>query len=181
MILLRCMQAIDEFNERVGVAVSWLTTVLVLVVCFDVLTRYVFNFSLVWVQELEWHVFSLIFLFGAAYTLKHDQHVRVDLFYDGRSPKAKAAVNLFGTLVFLLPFCLVLIWGSQDFVINSFNVREISANPGGLPARYFLKACIPIAALLLLMQGISLAIRSWLTIVGKLPEAHHDEQPDEVR
>ena len=169
MILLRCMEALDAFSERIGVAVSWLTTALVLVVCFDVLTRYVFNFSMVWVQELEWHIFSLIFLFGAGYTLKHDQHVRVDLIYDRRSPKAKAAINLLGTLLFLIPFCVVLIWSSQDFVLNSFSVQETSENPGGLPARYLLKSCIPLAAVLLLLQGVSLSIRSGLTLAGKLP------------
>ena len=94
----------EALNERVGTAVSWLTTVLVIVVCYDVFTRYLLKNSLVAVQELQWHLFALIFLIGAAYSLKHDKHVRVDVFYSRFSPRAQAWVNLVGRLLFLLPF-----------------------------------------------------------------------------
>ena len=164
------MRAIDALNEKVGLGVSWMTTALVLVVVFDVLTRYVLNISMVAVQELEWHIFSAIFLLGAAFTLKHDEHVRVDVIYSTRSPRVKAWINLLGCLLCLIPFCALVIWASLDFVQGSFDLGEGSENPGGLPARYVLKACIPVGFVLLLLQGVAEALRSVLTLAGRLPE-----------
>ena len=160
---------IDWINEKVGFADSWLTTVLVILVCFDVFTRYVLDHSLVAVQELEWHLFAVIFLLGAAYTLKHDRHVRVDLFYARMGPKGKAWVNLLGSLLFLIPFCGFVIWASLDYIRFSYIDGEGSPNPGGLPGRYVLKACIPLAFGLLLLQGLATAGRSLLTILGRDP------------
>lgn len=161
---------LDGFSEAVGAGVSWLTTLLVLLVCFDVFTRYLVNYSLVWVQELEWHLFALIFLLGAGYTLKHDKHVRVDILYMKRGPRAQAWINLLGCLLFLFPFCCAVIWASFAFVGDSFGDGEGSPNPGGLPARYVLKACIPIAFFLLMLQGLSLSVRSLVTIHGDKSE-----------
>lgn len=116
---------------------------------------------------MEWHLFALIFLLGAAYTLKTENHVRVDVFYSKLSERGKAWVNLFGTLLFLIPFCLMLIYASKNFVINSFNIGETSPDPGGLPGRYILKSIIPIAFFLLLIQSISLMFKSILTIAAR--------------
>ncbi|MEO1270974.1 MAG: TRAP transporter small permease subunit [Myxococcota bacterium] len=168
-ILITLMNTIDAFTEKIGIAVSWLTTLLVGVVCFDVFTRYVLNSSWVAVQELEWHLFAVIFLLGASYTLKHDDHVRVDVIYSGRSRRTKAAIDLAGALLFLLPFCALVIWASITFVSSSWAVGEGSENPGGLPGRYVLKAMIPTAFVLLGLQGIALAIRSALVLAGRLP------------
>lgn len=151
---------IDALNEQIGRAVSWLTSLLVLVVCYDVLTRYLLQSSSVAVQEMEWHLFALIFLLGAAYTLKHDRHVRVDVFYTRFSPRTRAWVDLLGSLLFLIPFCAVAIWSSQTFVANAYRIGETSPDPGGLPGRYLLKAAIPAGFLLLLLQGLSLAAAS---------------------
>ncbi len=158
---------IDELNEKVGYLVSWLTTLLVLVVCYDVFTRYLLRKSSITIQELEWHLFAVIFLLGAAYTLKHDRHVRVDVFYSKFSERGRAWVNLLGGLVFLIPFSLLVIYTSSDFVINSFLIKETSPDPGGLPARYILKACIPIGFGLVLLQGISMIFRSILILRGR--------------
>ncbi len=166
----KCVGAIDALNEKVGQGVSWLTTVLVLVVVFDVFTRYVLNASMVAVQELEWHLFAVIFLLGAAYTLKHDKHVRVDVIYARQSPKVKAWINLLGMVLCLLPFCAVVVWASWGFVESSFSVSEGSENPGGLPARSVLKACIPVSFVLLFLQGIAEALRSVLVITGHAPD-----------
>lgn len=156
---------IDRLNERIGTATAWLTGLLVLVVCYDVFTRYLLKESLVAIQELEWHLFAFIFLLAAAYTLKHDRHVRVDVFYVKFSPRLKAWVNLFGTLVFLIPFSVVAILSSRNFVWMSFKIGETSPDPGGLPARYILKAAIPLAFILVLLQGFSLLVKSLQTIV----------------
>jgi len=160
------VRVIEAFSERVGLAVSWLTGLLVLVVCYDVFTRYLLQNSLVAVQELQWHLFALVFLLGAAYTLKHDRHVRVDVLYSTFSPRRKALVNFVGSLLFLVPFCLVGIWGSQTFVKTSFMIGETSPDPGGLPARFILKAAIPVGFLFVLLQGIALSFKSLAIAMG---------------
>lgn len=126
----------------------------------DVAFRYLFNKTSAASFELEWHLFATIFLLGAAYTLQQDKHVRVDVFYTKFSAKGKAWVNLLGTLLLLIPFCLVAFWESLSFVANSFAVRETSPDPGGLPARYIIKATIPIGFGLLALQGISTILKS---------------------
>ncbi len=163
------MNAIDTLNEYVGKAVSWLTTILVLVICFDVIMRYLFTWSSAAIFELEWHIFASIFMVGSAYALKHDKHVRVDLFYSKFSEKKKAWVNLIGTLLFLFPFCIVIIWTSIPFVQNSFRILETSPDPGGLPARFIIKSTIPIGFILLLLQGVSIVTNSLKTIVNPKP------------
>lgn len=165
-ILRHYIRFADWLNEHVGTGISWLTSVLVVVVCYDVFTRYLLKNSLVAVQELEWHLFAIIFLIGAAYSLKHDKHVRVDVFYSRFSPRAQAWVNLIGSIVFLIPFCLMVIWSSQNFVANAFRIGETSPDPGGLPARWVLKAAIPAGFVLILIQGIALAFRSLLRLAG---------------
>ena len=159
------IQVVDKIMDSVGFIVSWITTLLVLVVSYDVCTRYLFNKSSIAVQELEWHLFALIFLLGAATTLKNDKHVRVDIFYAKMSKKFQAWINLLGSLICLLPFSFLVVWASLGFVENSFAIREISPNPGGLQARYLLKACIPVAFILLFLQGISLSFSSIQTIL----------------
>lgn len=157
---------VDNLNEKIGSGVSWLTTLLVLVVCFDVFTRYLLKSSSVGVQELEWHLFAVIFLLASAYTLKHNRHVRVDVVYMSFKPKTQALVNLAGSLLFLVPFCLVVIWASRYFVLNSFNMGEVSPDPGGLPARYILKAMIPMGFILVLLQGLAISCRSLVQLVS---------------
>ena len=164
------IKKIDWLNERVGRVVSWLTTALVLVVCYDVFTRYFLHKSSIALQELEWHLFAVVFLLGAAYTLKHDRHVRVDVLYLKFSPRIRAGINFAGSLFFLIPFSILVIWTSKNFVLNSFLIRETSPDPGGLPFRFIIKGCIPLGFILVLLQGIALTVKSWLQIIGKSPE-----------
>ena len=159
-ILLVIKTAIDNLNEFVGKAAAWLTAALVLLVCYDVITRYLLNETRVWVMELEWHLFALTFLFGAAYALKHDKHVRVDVFYANFSERDKAWVNLIGGLLFLLPWCFLIIYWTFDYAQLSYAVRERSPDPGGLPARYIIKFAIPVGISLLLLQNISSIIKN---------------------
>ncbi|MCK5308756.1 MAG: TRAP transporter small permease subunit [Zetaproteobacteria bacterium] len=166
-ILKFYIKFVNTLNERIGFLVSWLTTAMVAVVCYDVFTRYLLKQSSVAVQEMEWHLFAVIFLLGAAYTLKHDRHVRVDIIYMRLSERQRAWINLLGTLLFLIPFSLLIIWSSKNFVINSFAIGESSPNPGGLPARYLLKACIPLGFILVLLQALSLVFSSLMVIVGR--------------
>ena len=162
--LKRASKVIDRVNEWIGVKISWLTSLLVLIICGDVVMRYFFNTSSAGVFELEWHIFAVIFLLGAAYTLKHDKHVRVDVSYSRFTEKQKAWVNLIGTLLFLLPFSVVVVYSSYKFVGNSFRLQESSPDPGGLPARFIIKSAITIGFALLLLQSISLFFKSIVTI-----------------
>lgn len=163
------MPLIDRLITMIGRITSWLTLLLVLVIVVDVFLRYVFNATSALSFELEWHLFALIFLLGAAWTLQEDKHVRVDVFYHRYSEKKKALVNLLGTLVLLLPFCIIGFWESLSFVESSFSVKETSPQPGGLPARYLIKGSIPAGFLLLGLQGISIIMKSIKSIrnVGK--------------
>lgn len=166
---------IDRINEWVGRGVAWVALILVLVVFTDVVMRYVFSISFVFVQELHWHLFSFIFLIGAGYTLLHDGHVRVDIFYQRLSRKGRAWINLIGVLVFLIPGCLLVIITSWKFVMNSFNILEGSPDPGGIPYRFILKSTIPVGFALLLLQGISLGLHSFLQLVGR--ESREEKKP----
>lgn len=158
---------IDGINRHIGKAVSWLTFLLVLIIVSDVLLRYLFNYTTPATFELEWHIFALIFLLSAGWTLQHDRHVRVDVFYHRFPNRLKAWVNLVGTLLLLLPFCIVAIKGSVPFVAASFEFKETSPDPGGLPARYLIKSAIPIGFFLLALQGVRQAIVSFLIIIQR--------------
>ena len=158
------IRTIDALTERTGQAVSWLALLLVLVVVYDVFTRYVMSSSSVAVQELEWHIFSLLFLLSASYTLKHNKHVRVDIFYVRLTEKQRALVNIIGGLLFLIPFTMLVVFASWPFVSNSFSILESSPDPGGLPYRFLLKGAIPLGFLLLFLQGTAEIFRSVLVI-----------------
>ena len=168
-ILTRLCQWIDNLNEAVGRGVAVVSAGLVVVVFSDVVMRYLFNTSFVFTQELEWHLFGFIFLMGAGYTLRHDGHVRVDIVYQRLSPKACAWVNLIGVVLFLLPGCTMVIITSLKFVHSSWTVLEGSPNPGGVPLRFLIKGTITVGFALLLLQGMSLGIHSFLKIMGKEP------------
>lgn len=161
---------IDATNEWVGRGVAWTTSLLVAVTFGDVVMRYFFDTSFVFTQELEWHLFAFIFLMGAGYTLFQDGHVRVEVFYGKLDTKGQAWVNLFGVLFFLIPSCLIFIKTSIPFVQKSWAVMEGSPDPGGIPYRFILKACIPAGYSLMLLQGISLGIKSLFAIFGKEDE-----------
>jgi len=148
---------IGVITEGVGRIASWLILAMVLLICYDVAMRYLFQHGSVALQELEWHLFALIFLLGSAYTLKYDQHVRVDIIYQSRfmSDKSRAWVNILGTLLFLIPFCTLVLFTTWPFVENSFYYQEGSPDPGGLPYRFILKGSLLVAFSLLILQGIA--------------------------
>lgn len=147
-----------------GKYISWINLALVLLICTDVLLRYFFAATRTWVIELEWHLFAAIFLLGAAYAYKNDQHVRVDVFYQNMPPIRKAWINLVGNLVFLLPWTIVVIYVSSKYTYQSWLVREISPDPGGLPARYIIKGAITFGFSLLMLESIRQAFASWKMI-----------------
>ncbi len=173
-VLKQLCHWIDSLNQWVGRGVAWVTLGLVLVVFVDVVMRYLFNTSFVFTQELEWHLFGFIFLIGAGYTLLHDGHVRVDIIYQRLGFKGRAWVNLGGVLFFLIPGCIMVITTSWKFTVTSFAMLEGSPDPGGIPFRFILKGCIPVGFTLLLLQGLSLGMHSFMQILG-IEEAKEEE------
>lgn len=161
-MISKIYKPIDGLNEWIGKNISWLNLCLVLLICLDVAFRYAFNFSKKWIIELEWHMFALVFILAAAYTFKHDHHIRVDLFYQNFSKRTQHLINMLGILLFLLPWCIVIIYTSFDYAMNSFSYREGSPDPGGLPARYIIKFCITIGFGLLFLQGVSELLKAFI-------------------
>jgi len=157
---------IESITEWMGRAASWLVLVMVLLICYDVAMRYLFQQGSVALQELEWHLFALIFLLGSAYTLKHDEHVRVDILYQSRfvSDRQRALINIFGTLFLLFPFCMLILFTSWPFVENAFFYNEGSPDPGGLPYRFILKGSLLIAFSLLILQGLAGLLKNILKL-----------------
>lgn len=182
-MLQRLADLIDQLNEAIGRAIAWLTLGMVLVMCGSVLARYLLG--AVWqpVQESITWMHATVFMLGLGYTLTHDEHVRVDLLSRHWSPRTRAAVELGCTLLLLAPFCALLLFGSLEYVASSWRIHESSRETGGLPAVYLLKTLIPLAAALLLLAGLSRALRAVLVLRGDLPELPHRHAahvPDEV-
>ena len=164
--LLRIADAIDWCNERVARGVAWLTVAMVLCGAYNAVVRKVHpEWSSNTYLELQWYMFSLIFLLSAGYTLQQNAHVRVDVLYGRLSERGKAAINLAGSVLFLIPFTLVVLWVSGPWVRDSWANWEVSPNPGGLWV-YPIKTVIPIAFGLLLLQGVAQAIRHTATLFG---------------
>lgn len=139
---------------KIGQAGSWLSLLLVLLICVDVLLRYLFNTSRTWIIDLEWHLFALLFLLGGAGTWLSDKHVRVDLFYSLWPDRRKAWVDFLGTLFFLLPWCGMMIWTTARYALQSWQIGEGSPDPNGLPARYLIKLVMLIAFVLLFLAAL---------------------------
>ncbi|MEM7468127.1 MAG: TRAP transporter small permease subunit [Pseudomonadota bacterium] len=150
-------KTIHRLSELSGRAVAWFVVAMIALTFYDVLMRYLFNNGSVALQELEWHLFGVIILIGAAYTLKHDNHVRVDLIYGSNklSDRQRDWVDLLGTTFFLLPFCGLVIFNSIPFIEIAYIANEHSPDPGGLPYRWILKSTIPLGFALLALQGIA--------------------------
>ncbi len=152
--------ALDQVNAWVGRVVRWLALLLLLAQFAVVVLRYLFGTSYIWGTETVLYLHAALFMLGAGYTLLLDGHVRVDIFYGRLSKRGKAWVDLLGTLFFLVPTCLVILWFTWRFTANSWAIREGPLSVGGIPAAFVLKTLIPAFAVLLLIQGMSLALRS---------------------
>ncbi len=176
--LLQISRIIDTINEWIGRLTYWLVLFMVLVGVWNVVGRYLGrwlgqNLTSNALIEIQWYLFDLVFLLGAAYALKHNEHVRVDLFYKGWNRKRKALANLIGTLLFLIPFSVMVIYYSWGTILNSWKIGEISPDPGGLP-RYPIKSMIIVGFVLLIFQGISEAIKNWAIFTDKLTPQEED-------
>ncbi len=154
---------IDVFVDLVGRITSWLAFGLALVMGANVLFRYGFSLGFIWAQELEWHIFIPICLFGMSYALLHGEHVRVDVLFASFTPRTKHFVDVVAALL-SMAFCVIVIWLSIPYVYQSWSIGEGTANPGGIEYRYIVKALIPIGFAVLFLQSLSQAIKSTIAM-----------------
>ena len=160
---LRAARWVDRLNDGIGAAIRWLVLVMVLVGAYNALARYTTRYTDAALTsnaliDLQWYLFSVVFLLGAAYALNHDAHVRVDVLYSRFGPRGRAWIDLAGTVLFLIPFSAVMLWVSWPAVRNSWVIREVSPDPGGL-ARYPIKALILVSFGLLIIQGAAQVVK----------------------
>lgn len=158
--LLTISKRLDALNERTGQITSWLIFILVIQVAGDVLFRYFFHISSIAEQELQWHILAAIAMFGSAYTFQQGEHVRVDLLYHQYSEKVKLMMDILIPLFIIIPFSLFIIYLSSQYVMQSYINGEVSPDPGGLPYRYLVKSLIPIGFVLILLQGLSVLLKT---------------------
>jgi TRAP-type mannitol/chloroaromatic compound transport system permease small subunit len=156
----------ESINEWLGRAASWLSLFMVVVTFVIVVLRYAFDLGWIWLQESVTYMHAALFLIGAAYTLKHEGHVRVDIFYSRFSERGKAWVDLFGSLLLLMPVCGFIFVVSWDYVMQSWALHEGSREAGGLDGVYLLKSLILLMAGLLMLQGLAGVIRKLLHLLG---------------
>jgi TRAP-type mannitol/chloroaromatic compound transport system permease small subunit len=162
----RLARALDRLADLTGLAVSWLTLAMVLLTFAVVVLRYVFDTGWIAMQESVTYLHAVVFMLGAAYTLRRNGHVRVDIFYRRHGRRGQAWVDLLGTLLLLLPTSVFIFWISWRYVADAWAVHEGSREAGGLPGVYLLKTLILIMPALLLLQGTALALRGLLTLSG---------------
>jgi len=179
-LLAKAVRAIDRLNDIVGRGVAWLTLAMVLVTFVVVILRYVFAHGWVWMQESYVWMHGLIFMLGAGYTLLHNGHVRVDIFYGDASERSKAWIDLVGVFVILLPVCAVVWWSSFDYVSRAWAVREGSVEVSGIQAIYLLKTAILVFGTLLALQGISMAVRSLFVLTGTYDRLAREQEAEDI-
>ena len=174
--LLRLSAAIDRLNEWIGKSVAWLGLAAVLVCTGNAVARYLFNTgSNAWL-ELQWYFNAAVFLLVAGYTLKRNEHVRIDVVSGRLSPRAQAWIDLIGGLVMLLPACLIIAWYSWPSLVNSWHIVEYSSDPGGL-IRWPVRLLIPAAFGLLALQGVSEIIKRVAALRGDVRYETRYERP----
>ena len=180
-VLLALSRAIDKLNERIGLTVSWLVLAAVLISAANAVVRKAFNVSSNSFLEIQWYLFSVVFLFCAGYTLLRNQHVRIDVIAGRLSPQAQAWIDILGTIFFLMPMALTIMWLSWPVFVQAYVRHEVSTNAGGLliwPARLL----VPIGFFLLVIQGVSELIKRLAFLQGLIPDPaqkQHEKSAEE--
>ena len=172
-MLLKLEKGFDKFANVIGYITAIVMVLMILNVFYDVVMRYFFRSGSIAMQEMEWHLFSIIILLGISYTLKEDGHVRVDLIYDTLSQKKKAIINMVGVVLFILPIAILIGYGSIDYVVEAFQSGEQSGDPGGLTNRWLVKSLIPISFLFLIITSIGFFIKNLNVYKGLHPIEEH--------
>lgn len=157
----RASKRIDAWLVHLGRWISGIWVVLLAVIVVNVLLRYVFSEGRIELEELQWHLYSIGFLLGLGVAYQADAHIRVDVLHERMQPQTQAWIELYGILLFLLPFIALVLIYSVPFVLSSYELGEVSPSPGGLPLRWLIKACLPVGFLILLLAVISRLLRVW--------------------
>lgn len=180
--LLALSRFIDAINEHIGRSLYWLVLVMTLISAGNAVARYGFNLSSNAFFDIQWFLFSIVFLGTAGYTLKHNQHVRIDLITARLSKRAQAWIDVFGGLFMLLPVCAIIFWYGWTAALEAWRIQEGSLDAGGLP-RWPIKFMVPLAFLLLMLQGVSETIRRVAFLKGLVAEdtEHHAEIDEHVK
>ena len=177
-MLLKLERIFDRFSDVMGWVAGALNLLMLINVFYDSIMRYFFSTGSIALQEMEWHLFAMVFLFGIAYALKEDGHVRVDVFYDRFPPRWKAIVNIAGAVLMLLPLSVLVIEGSVWYVQEAISTGEVSGDPGGLPYRWLIKLVIPASFVFLIVSATGFVIRNINIFLGvaEPPERHIENE-----
>jgi TRAP-type mannitol/chloroaromatic compound transport system permease small subunit len=173
--LLKLSQLIDWLNERVGKGAFWLVLVVALISAGNASYRFIFNDSSNGLLEIQWYLFAAIFLLCSPYTLQMNEHVRIDVLSGKLSPRGLAIIDIIGTLFFLLPMVITVLWLSLPLVAESYKIQEMSSNAGGL-IRWPVKALLPLGFTLLALQGISELIKRIAFLAGRIDDPNHKDK-----
>ncbi len=169
---------LDKFTNIIGYIAAVAMIIMLLNVAYDVVMRYFFRASSIGMQELEWHLFAVVFLFGMSYALKEDGHVRVDMFYEKMKPKYQAMINVTGALIFIVPFSILIIKSGYAFAYEAYDLGEMSGDPGGLPHRWIIKSAIATSFVFLIFSTISFVLHNIGVIreCEKMKKHQHTEE-----
>jgi len=181
--LHRLQEFLDRFVVLIGRIGAWMTIPLMVVIVFDVITRRFFVLGSTKLQEGEWHFHAILFLLCIGFTYIKDAHVRIDLVRERLSVTAQRWIELIGCLFFLLPYCVIVFWFSLTFVESSWNVGEASDSATGLPYRWAIKAFLPVGFFVMILAGVTVALRKFIELFGPpdLRRIVEAEEAEEIR
>lgn len=158
---------LDSISKYAGIIAAFLVVLLSFLVAYDAMMRYLFSAGSIALQEIEWHLFDVIFLLGLTYALKHDKHVRVDIFFEHYSKETRAIVQIFSMMLLVIPFSLIFLFDSTDMLVQSYVQNEISSDPGGLTHRYLIKGVLVLSFILLILQAFSEILKAYVKLESK--------------
>ena len=174
----KIIKTLDKLMDLIGGIAAIAMILMLLNVFYDVLMRYFFKNSSIGMQEMEWHLFAVVFLFGMAYALKEDGHVRVDMFYERMSPKKQALINMIGAFIFIVPFALIIINSGYAFALDAYELEEISGDPGGLTDRWIVKSAIATSFVFLLISTLSFVLRNGAVLFDSQSIKRHEHKEE---
>jgi TRAP-type mannitol/chloroaromatic compound transport system permease small subunit len=174
-LLLKLSQLIDWLNERVGKGAFWLILVMTVISAGNAVVRFIFDYSSNGLLEIQWYLFATIFLLCAPYTLQKNEHVRIDVISGKFSARGQAVIDIIGTLFFLLPMVIMILWLSLPLIAESYKINEMSANAGGL-LRWPVKIMLPLGFALLALQGVSELIKRVAFLAGMIADPNSKAQ-----
>ncbi len=174
----RVIKILDKFTDLVGYIAATAMVVMLINVFYDVVMRYFFKNGSIGMQELEWHLFSIVFLFGMAYALKENGHVRVDMFYERMKPRYQAMINIIGAIIFVIPFSILIIKGGYAFAFEAYELGELSGDPGGLTHRWIIKSAIAASFVFLIIATISFIFKNIAVMMNcfRMKKHTHDQE-----